>query len=643
MTNIAFSDKFSSGYTKENLFEIFNSEFKSVDFQQDTCDKFEIIFNSDRVKSCKRSTEIEKIIKQEMKKFKINTNMRKTQQFNYYKILCELEKLERNDVLENFLKIKTTRSKSGIVSMTVFTSGKLLGTDGNNLDTIKTGGCPFDCHFCPSEKNEYGVPTQPRSYLSDEPGNLRATRQKHHPVGQTIDRAHTLEKTGHIFSLDKKSTKIEMIISGATFSFYPKNYIEWFVTCVFYACNTYFDWKHGVARSMKTLEEEQKINEISRLSIIGLTVETRPDFVDLEQIIFMRKLGITRVQLGLQCNRDDILKLIGRKCTDEKNKMGIKILKDNCFKVDGHWMFDLPGMSAKDDKKMMDEIISDPDYELDQWKLYPTEITNFTKIKTWYEQGKYKPYAENHLPNRPSYQLADVISYTLSKVPRRIRVNRVVRDIPHKCIHGGLKMSNLRQIVSDNMKRQNLKCWDIRECEVGTREVNMDDMIIHHDKYIGSKGIDYFISCTSKDKSILYGFLRVRKNLSNEYVIPSLRGKFLFRELHVYGRQTNIGNNIEKTSIQHKGIGKLLMYYGSVIAYLNFCNEIAIIAGVGTRNYYKNKLGYNIGNNDYMYKTINFSYFLYSCYYIINRMYRFVFIKYCLLAVLISCFLKIII
>ena len=56
----------------------------------------------------------------------------------------------------------------------------------------------MDCHYCPFEKDENGVATQPRSYLSTEPGNLRATQNKHHPVGQVYDRIKQLENTGHI-------------------------------------------------------------------------------------------------------------------------------------------------------------------------------------------------------------------------------------------------------------------------------------------------------------------------------------------------------------------------------------------------------------------------------------------------------------
>ena len=127
------------------------------------------------------------------------------------------------------------------------------------------------------EKDENGIPTQPRSYLSTEPGNMRATQNKHHPVGQIYDRLFTLENIGHITADKNKASKIELIISGGTFNFYPKDYIIWFVTCAYYACNTYYNWK--TLRNMKSLEEEKNENKNTSIRIIGVTIETRPDYI----------------------------------------------------------------------------------------------------------------------------------------------------------------------------------------------------------------------------------------------------------------------------------------------------------------------------------------------------------------------------
>ena len=415
------------------------------------------------------------------KELKYDVFVSKPKLYKHYRVLCEDKTIKPNFELEKFLKLKGARSRSGVISVTIFTAGHLMS------GSIKNGGCPMNCHYCPFEKDENGIPTQPRSYLSTEPGNMRATQNKHHPVGQIYDRLFTLENIGHITPDKNKASKIELIISGGTFNFYPKDYIIWFVTCAYYACNTYYNWK--TLRNMKSLEDEKSENECASIRIIGLTIETRPDYIipkikncykyghkiykesiignilngvknspfiykfDFSIIELFRIIGVTRVQIGIQTTKDDILKKINRGCINLENKLGIRLLKQNGFKTDIHIMLDLPGSSPETDIEVIREIVNSNHFQADQWKIYPTAVTDFTKIKEWYDNGTYKPYAEDNTQGR-AFKLMKVVKYAMENVPKYIRINRVVRDIPHKSIEGGLKFSNLRQITKKIWKKK---------------------------------------------------------------------------------------------------------------------------------------------------------------------------------------------
>lgn len=531
--------------------------------------------------------------------------------FAHYRKLYKDKKIERNYEFEKFLKLCGSRSRSGVISVTIFTKGELL----NDKNKIKTGGCPMDCHYCPFEKDEKGTATQPRSYLSTEPGNLRATQNKHHPVGQVYDRIRQLENTGHISNDKNDISKIEAIISGATFSFYPKDYIIWFTTCMYYGYNTYYNWKK--MRKMKSLEEEKKINETSSLRVVGLTIETRPDYItpkkkgndgiNFDELKFFRKLGVTRVQIGIQTTDDYILKKINRKCNNEMNKLGIRRLKQNGFKTDIHIMLDLPYSSPEIDKRVIDEIVNDPDYQADQWKIYPTETTPFTKIRKWYLEGKYKPYAEDN-EYGTAYKLIDVIIYAMKNVPSYIRINRVVRDFPLKSIDGGLKYSNARQLVKEKMDKMKINCNDIREREIKNEDIDIYNMILNVDKYKSSGGEEYFISYTNKDKKLLYGFIRLRLNKEYNDVMESIKNCALIRELHIYGNHTPVGKRIDNRA-QHLGLGNSLIKKAEEISIKNKYKKIAVISGVGVRNYYIKK-GYKIGKDEYMFKKLD-NYYIY--------------------------------
>lgn len=59
------------------------------------------------------------------------------------------------------------------------------------------------------------------------------------------------------------------------------------------------------------------INEQSNIRIIGLTLETRPDCINKDELKRFREYGATRIQLGLQHINDNILKKIERGCYNE--------------------------------------------------------------------------------------------------------------------------------------------------------------------------------------------------------------------------------------------------------------------------------------------------------------------------------------
>ena len=214
---------------------------------------------------------------------------------------------------------------------------------------------------------------QPRSYLSTEPGCRRAAKDKFHPITQTYDRIHCLEIMGH------EPDKIRFIVLGGTCSEYPEQYRDKFITELYYSANVF---NNIYKRDVLTLEEEIDINQNeSIIHIIGLTLETRPDTITLDEIKKFRKYNCTRIQLGVQHTDNNVLKKINRGHDIECVYEAIKLLKDNCYKVDIHLMPNLPGSSYEMDVEMLTRSLYDERLQVDQYKIYPTAIVPWTKIK----------------------------------------------------------------------------------------------------------------------------------------------------------------------------------------------------------------------------------------------------------------------
>ena len=505
-----------------------------------------------------------------------NCVARKSDLMAAYRHLVRSGEVPENYKVEDSLVKKKGKSHSGVLVVTVFFGPGEFS-------------CPKDCHYCP---NQPGIA---RSYLLREPGVLRGFRNNWDPIKQFYDRASALENNGHVVD------KIELIILGGTFSFYPKEYAKEFITASFYAANTYY--ASAPFRKMGTLEEEITANETARCRIIGITAETRPDYISLSELRRFRELGITRVQLGIQHLDDDILDYINRECPTSKTVVGIQRLLDAGFKVDAHFMPDLPGSSYAKDREMFENLLG-PDNELfqvDQWKVYPTATVPFTKIKEWYEAGTYKPYAEED----GGKWMVELLVFIMANCHHRIRLNRIIRDIPTDYISGGERRINLRQVIENKMRAENIKCHDIRERECKGAPIKKDEAVVFVDEFKASGGVEYYISIENPDRTSLYGHLRLRlrgDSSAANSIVPALTDCALIRELHTYGRLVAVNKDNTGKEAQHVGVGTQLMRKAEEIAVAKGFRRAAVIAGVGVRKYYA-KLGYSLADT-YMVKEL---------------------------------------
>ncbi|TAN33476.1 tRNA uridine(34) 5-carboxymethylaminomethyl modification radical SAM/GNAT enzyme Elp3 [Patescibacteria group bacterium] len=492
----------------------------------------------------------------------------------YHKLLAK-NKVKKSPALERLLTKRAVRTLSGVAIITVLT---------------KPWACPGRCVYCPSE------PGMPKSYLSDEPAAARAKMLKFDPYEQTRQRILALEANGH------PTDKIELIIKGGSWSAYPLAYQHWFILRCFQAANGRIrNKKSGIKKIdalKKTLAEEQRKNELSKHRIVGLTLETRPDFITEKTAAEMREVGCTRVEMGAQTTDDKILKLIKRGHDARQTKTATRLLKNHGFKVDYHLMPQLPGSTPAKDLKMMEEIFSDPDYRPDMLKIYPCTVIENSLLYDWLKKGRYKPYPDKQL-------IATLIKFK-TRIPGYARVSRLIRDIPGHHVKAGNKMTNLRQVIQARMRAEGLKCRCLRCREIGHNEElgtkNKELRVkLFIDKYKASGGTEYFLSYEDVKRNVVYAFCRLR-------ILPPLyKGRVregyraFIRELHTYGHLVGIGKN-EKKASQHTGLGKKLLAEAEKICAKNKVQKLAIIAGVGVRNYYR-KLGYRL-ENTYMVKKL---------------------------------------
>lgn len=496
----------------------------------------------------------------------------KNQLRSVYQNLIQNKKIKPQSKINELLKVRATRTLSGVTPITVLT---------------KPYPCPGKCIYCPLE------PGMPKSYLSTEPGAMRAVANKFDPYWQVHNRMRALYLNGH------EPDKIELLVLGGTWSAYPWSYQQWFIKRCFEAAN-YFPYvldNKSIPKKIRSysLSQAQKINEKAKYRVIGITLETRPDWVTTKETKRLRSLGCTRVQLGIQILDDKILDLIVRGHHIKDSITATRRLRENGFKIDHHIMQNLPGATLAKDKNTLLRIFSDPDFRPDQIKIYPTIVSEYAPLYQWYKSGRYKPYSEKKLFN--------LLLELKQVVPFYCRINRLIRDFPEPSIRAGNKITNLREMLQSELKKRNLRCHCIRCREARYQSYELDKAKLFIDEYEAGEGKEFFISYENNTRTAIYGFVRVRLNSEKNIVLfDEIKNAALIRELHVYGELVRHDSD-KKDKVQNRGLGKKLMKHAEIIAKKHGYKKMAVIAGIGVREYYRKKLGYRL-QGTYMVKNI---------------------------------------
>ena len=486
-----------------------------------------------------------------------------------YQNMIKQNRIDDDVAFWNLIRKSPARNGSGVNSFALLLSPHPNGQEFS---------CKHNCYYCPDESTKNGAEDDmPRSYLKKEPAVARGFENNWDAYDQMISRMNSLLMQGH------EVDKLELIIEGGTYTEFPQDYLQTFHRDIFYSANTFFDV--APKRGRLALEEEIKINMTTKVRIIGICIETRPDAVTDEWIRFFRKTGTTRIQLGVQHTYDSILKKINRGHTFQKSAECIEYLKNNGFKIDIHLMPDLPGANPDIDISMFNTVLNTPIVQPDQIKIYPCEVVPWTVIESWFNQKKFVPYSEAD----PDC-LINVIKYAMINCKPWMRIPRIVRDIPLTYISGGNKCMNMRQVIDDGLKDTEQYSNDIRSREIGRHShYNIASARYIVRKYIGSGATEYFVSLESRDKKAIFGFIRLRIPPKNHApVFSAIKNTGLIRELHVYNNVVPVGKN-KSLSTQHRGIGKTLLKITEYISWFHGTTGVSVITGEGVREYYHSR------------------------------------------------------
>ena len=563
----------------------------------------------------------------------------KSQILQCYFSAVESGKLERKKEFESLLRKRAVRSLSWIVPVQVLT---------------KPWPCPGQCIFCPND------PWMPKSYIKSEPWAMRAWLNQFDPMKQVYNRLQSLTITGH------QTDKVEMIILGGSWDAYPRDYKIDFVKQLYDACNTFSDLKIGRWENEKSiwvddkeskyhfeilnqsdilysssLENAIKRNESAAHRIIWLTIETRPDLVCHENCKFWRELWVTRVEMWIQSTNDEVLLLNKRWHTVQKIKDAIYIMRQYWLKISVHLMPWLYGSDFDKDIQSFKDMFSNPDFQPDELKFYPTSVIPNTELYDLYKAWKYIPLTTEDI-------LKEIRETFLYVIPPYTRIKRLIRDIPATEIIAWSSVTNLSQIAHESLLKEmkeschwgwtidtenfykrlywdyilfkeereylsnlswvpgdskteiiwvepdlksfrNFVCLDTRSREVRNRveKKKNDSLNLILRWYKSSVGQECFISY---EDELWYIYWFTRLLLPNEISVIWIdwleTWTAIIRELHVYWELQKIWEKWDSAT-QHTWLWKNLLRFAESISKTIWYNQLSVISWVWVREYYE--------------------------------------------------------
>ena len=523
-------------------------------------------------------------------------------------------------LLVRTLQVKPRRTASGVATVTVLT---------------KPWPCSSACLYCPNDVR------MPKSYLHDEPACQRAERNWFDPYLQVTARLRTLHQMGHVTdkvelivlggtwsdypeayqiwymhelfralndmgcetAVERESETRRKQYRDAGIACERDDLANWAAEAQarvtagdasynetvrnLYACGTHVDGNGWVAAAQwqtatfPQLEALQRKNESTEHRCVGLVVETRPDAVTPKRLAMLRRLGCTKLQMGIQSLDERILAANHRGIGVDRMQQAFEFARIFGFKTHAHFMTNLLGATPESDAADYRRMVEHPAFKPDEIKLYPYALVDGTGLVAHWRDGSWRPYTEQELVN--------LLAEDMLVTPPFTRISRMIRDISAHDIMTGNKKVNLRQLVDLELAKRAQPVQEIRSREIAFGAAANDELSLSEVAYETTNTHEVFLQWVAPGNRIA-GFLRL--SMPNaDYIdahvtaLPIDAGEAMIREVHVYGRVAGLHQGGENA--QHRGLGRMLIERACDIARENGYTAINVISAIGTRGYYR--------------------------------------------------------
>ncbi|NLX19625.1 MAG: radical SAM protein [Desulfobulbus sp.] len=123
-----------------------------------------------------------------------------------------------------------------------------------------------------------------------------------------------------------------------------------------------------------------------------IRLSTRPDYIDTDGLMLLRRYGVTTIELGVQSCDDEVLRQAGRGHTSADSVRASRLIQTQGFRLGWQLMPGLPGENFRSLRDTIEKTVSvHPDFV----RIYPTLVLKGSGLARLYGQGTYRPLSLN--------------------------------------------------------------------------------------------------------------------------------------------------------------------------------------------------------------------------------------------------------
>ncbi len=198
-------------------------------------------------------------------------------------------------------------------------------------------GCPNDCTFC----NQKTISGQTKQVT---PADVRKTIEY------------------YLKNFKEENKNIEVAFFGGSFS--------------------------GIEREHQEALLKVAHEYIISKKIDSIRISTRPDYIDKDELKFLKKYGVKTIELGVQSTNDYILKRCKRNHTFADVKKASRMIRMRGFTLGHQMMVGLPESNLLDEIRTAKDLIK---LKPKIVRIYPVLVLKGTELEKEYDEGTYIP------------------------------------------------------------------------------------------------------------------------------------------------------------------------------------------------------------------------------------------------------------